>query len=198
MTDEEIYAIKPDEDGWRVLPNGYKVKIGDSVSIGDGANIGDGAEIGNDAEIGNYASIGKSAEIGSYASIGKSADLGSYVSIGNGANIGDGAEIGNDAKIGNYASIGNGAEIGDNLEILSGFASLSLTDKWVVNPYSVGQIRCGCFIGSYKDILGRSNAEWMSHEYTTEQIDLVKNFVRFCQTNEHLMLKEKNNHVRDH
>ena len=192
MTDEEIYAIKPDEDGWRVLPNGYKVKIGDSVSIGNGANIGDGAEIGN------YASIGKSAEIGSYASIGKSADLGSYVSIGNGANIGDGAEIGNDAKIGNYASIGNGAEIGDNLEILSGFASLSLTDKWVVNPYSVGQIRCGCFIGSYKDILGRSNAEWMSHEYTTEQIDLVKNFVRFCQTNEHLMLKEKNNHVRDH
>ena len=192
MTDEEIYAIKPDEDGWRVLPNGYKVKIGDSVSIGNGANIGDGAEIGN------YASIGKSAEIGSYASIGKSADLGSYVSIGGGANIGDGAEIGNDAKIGNYASIGNGAEIGDNLEILSGFASLSLTDKWVVNPYSVGQIRCGCFIGSYKDILGRSNAEWMSHEYTTEQIDLVKNFVRFCQTNEHLMLKEKNNHVRDH
>ena len=192
MTDEEIYAIKPDEDGWRVLPNGYKVKIGDSVSIGNGANIGDGAEIGN------YASIGKSAEIGSYASIGKSADLGSYVSIGNGANIGDGAEIGNDAEIGNYASIGNGAEIGDNLEILSGFASLSLTDKWVVNPYSVGQIRCGCFIGSYKDILGRSNAEWMSHEYTTEQIDLVKNFVRFCQTNEHLMLKEKNNHVRDH
>ena len=192
MTDEEIYAIKPDEDGWRVLPNGYKVKIGDSVSIGNGANIGDGAEIGN------YASIGKSAEIGSYASIGKSADLGSYVSIGGGANIGDGAEIGNDAEIGNYASIGNGAEIGDNLEILSGFASLSLTDKWVVNPYSVGQIRCGCFIGSYKDILGRSNAEWMSHEYTTEQIDLVKNFVRFCQTNEHLMLKEKNNHVRDH
>ena len=198
MTDEEIYAIKPDEDGWRVLPNGYKVKIGDSVSIGNGANIGDGAEIGN------YASIGKSAEIGSYASIGKSADLGSYVSIGGGANIGDGAEIGNGAnigdgaEIGNYASIGNGAEIGDNLEILSGFASLSLTDKWVVNPYSVGQIRCGCFIGSYKDILGRSNAEWMSHEYTTEQIDLVKNFVRFCQTNEHLMLKEKNNHVRDH
>ena len=132
------------------------------------------------------------ASIGNYASIGKSAE------IGNGANIGDGAEIGNDAKIGNYASIGNGAEIGDNLEILSGFASLSLTDKWVVNPYSVGQIRCGCFIGSYKDILGRSNAEWMSHEYTTEQIDLVKNFVRFCQTNEHLMLKEKNNHVRDH
>lgn len=156
MTAAEIYAIKPDKNGWRLLPNGNKVKIGDSVRLG------------------NYVSIGKSAEIGN------------YVSIGGGAKIGDGAKIGNDAKI------SSSVKIDDNLEILSGFTSLSLTDKWVVNPYSVGQIRCGCFIGTYRELLERSSEEWLSHSYTTEQIDLVKNFVRFCQTNEHLMLKEKN------
>ena len=35
MTIDEIYALPVDDDGWRILPNGYRVKLGDWVWLGD-------------------------------------------------------------------------------------------------------------------------------------------------------------------
>ena len=53
----EILACKPNKYGWRTLPDGNGVKIGDSVEIGDGAKIGTDVEIGNYVEIGNGVEI---------------------------------------------------------------------------------------------------------------------------------------------
>ena len=40
MTIDEIYALPVDDDGWRILPNGYRVKLGDWVTLGDGVKLG--------------------------------------------------------------------------------------------------------------------------------------------------------------
>ena len=42
MKIEEIYAIKPNDKGWRVLPNGDGVTLGNGVTLGDGVRLGDG------------------------------------------------------------------------------------------------------------------------------------------------------------
>jgi hypothetical protein len=56
MTTEEIYAIPVSGDGWRVLPNGNYLHIGERVrSEIDLAKIGSYAKIGPDAKIGSYA-----------------------------------------------------------------------------------------------------------------------------------------------
>ena len=36
MTTEEIYSLPTDGDGWRKLPTGNRVKLGDDVTLGDG------------------------------------------------------------------------------------------------------------------------------------------------------------------
>ena len=41
MTIDEIYALPVDDDGWRILPNGYRVKVGDGVRLGDWVTLGD-------------------------------------------------------------------------------------------------------------------------------------------------------------
>ena len=42
MKAEEIYAITPDENGWRKLPNGNYVILGNDVRLGDYVSLGDG------------------------------------------------------------------------------------------------------------------------------------------------------------
>jgi len=57
FTNEELFAIPADGDGWRLLPDGNWASIGYyGASIGDGARIGNGASIGDGASIGNGAS----------------------------------------------------------------------------------------------------------------------------------------------
>ena len=66
MRIEEIYAIPADGDGWRLLPNGNKLMLGDNVQAPYGLDI---ASIGAWARIGARASIGEGASIGAGASI---------------------------------------------------------------------------------------------------------------------------------
>ena len=42
MTVKEIYAIQPDNNGWRVLPNGNQVFLGNGVTLGDFVTLGNG------------------------------------------------------------------------------------------------------------------------------------------------------------
>ena len=63
MTTQDYYNIVPDENGWRILPNGNKFKLGLGCIIGKYASIGDGAQIGYRAIIGNAAKIGNGAYI---------------------------------------------------------------------------------------------------------------------------------------
>ena len=47
MTTEEIYAIKPDAFGWRRLPSGNYVILGDGVRLGNYVRLGNGVSLGD-------------------------------------------------------------------------------------------------------------------------------------------------------
>ena len=81
MNLEQIYAIPVDGDGWRLLPNGKRVKLGARItwngeaidaSVGNGASVGDGARVGDGASVGDYASVGNGASVGNDARFDKS------------------------------------------------------------------------------------------------------------------------------
>ena len=76
MKIEEIYAIPADGDGWRLLPNGNKLMLGDNVQAPYGLDI---ARIGEEARIGEGASIGEGARIGEWARIGARARIPSNI-----------------------------------------------------------------------------------------------------------------------
>ena len=40
MTTQEIYAITPNQSGWRKLPSGVVVKLGYGVKLGNGVKLG--------------------------------------------------------------------------------------------------------------------------------------------------------------
>ena len=48
MTIKEIYAIPANGAGWRVLPSGNWVKLGDGVTLGDDVKLGNGVKLGNE------------------------------------------------------------------------------------------------------------------------------------------------------
>ena len=58
LTVEQIYALPVDADGWRTMPEGYKIHIGLNVTIGASARIGAWATIGESArdpiDLGSY------------------------------------------------------------------------------------------------------------------------------------------------
>jgi hypothetical protein len=132
----EIYAIVPDVHGWRLLPNGNKIKLGHNVEISSSASIGDYASIGVYARIGAYARIGDSASIGDCAIIGVSARIGDYASIGDSASIGD------YARIGVYASIGD--------KVIFEKSPLQIqAPEFLIYPHAPGILGIGCEIHSF-------------------------------------------------
>ena len=83
MTTQDYYNIVPDENGWRMLPNGDKFKLGVHSIIGDWVKIGNNASIGTYVSIGNGAYIGNDVEIGDGTIIGKGATIDDDVSVSN-------------------------------------------------------------------------------------------------------------------
>ena len=58
MTAQEIYAITPDERGWRKLPSGVFVKLGDGVKLGNGVTLGNYVTLGDGVKLGNGVKLG--------------------------------------------------------------------------------------------------------------------------------------------
>ena len=48
MTIDEIYALPVDDDGWRILPNGYRLNLGEGVKLGTEVRLGDWVTLGDD------------------------------------------------------------------------------------------------------------------------------------------------------
>ena len=115
------------------------------------------------------------------------AQIGNWAQIGDGAQIGNGARIGNWAQIGNWARIGNEARIGNWAQIGILFPLVYLHGKWPIHPYAIGQIRCGCFIGKYEDLLDRTPTIWEQKGYSIEQRDAAIAVVSWLQSIEGLV-----------
>ena len=58
MTIDEIYALPVDDDGWRILPNGYRVNLGDGVKLGDWVWLRDGVDVGDGVTLGDWVTLG--------------------------------------------------------------------------------------------------------------------------------------------
>jgi NDP-sugar pyrophosphorylase family protein len=145
-------------DGWLTdSETGFRARIGDWARIGDEARIGDWAQIGNGTQIGDEAKIGDEARIGDWAQ------------IGNGAKIGNGTQIGDEAKIGNEAQIGDG------------FVVVYLAQRWPLHPYAPGKVRLGCYIGDYKTLENRTQAEWDKHDYSADHVAIIKASLAYFQ-----------------
>ena len=57
-TAKEIYAIAPDAYGWRKLPSGNNVKLGDDVTLGNNVKLGNNVTLGCGVTLGNNVKLG--------------------------------------------------------------------------------------------------------------------------------------------
>lgn len=145
--------------------------------------------INNEVLLGDNVKLNNWITLGARTILGNNVIINDNVTVGDDVLIGDDVIISNDVIIGDNIIISDWVKLDNDIEVLAGFTSLSLTDKWVIHPYSIGQIRCGCFIGKYDKLLKRSKEEWGKSNYTPEQVKLVKSFAKFCRDNESLMLR---------
>jgi acyl-[acyl carrier protein]--UDP-N-acetylglucosamine O-acyltransferase len=107
MTTQEIYAIKPDENGWRVLPNGNYVKLGNYVTLGDGVTLGNDVKLGNCVKLGDDVTLGNCVRLGDDVKLGNCVKLGNFVTLGNCVKLGNGVTLGEYVKLGDHVKLGN-------------------------------------------------------------------------------------------
>jgi NDP-sugar pyrophosphorylase family protein len=107
MKIEEIYAITPDSQGWRKLPSGAYVKLGNDVTVGNNVTLGYGVTLGNSVTLGNNVKLGDGVNIGNDVTLGNYVKLGDGVKLGNDVTLGNGVTLGHDVKLGNNVQLGN-------------------------------------------------------------------------------------------
>jgi UDP-3-O-[3-hydroxymyristoyl] glucosamine N-acyltransferase len=123
MTTKEIYAIKPDADGWRKLPNGNNVRLGNDVTLGNGVTLGNYVRLGNDVTLWNDVTLGDDVRLGDYVTLwndvtlGDDVRLGNYVTLGNYVRLGNNVTLGNDVKLGNNVRLGNDVTLGNCVKL---------------------------------------------------------------------------------
>ena len=64
MTAQEIYNIVPDKNGWRKLPSGVFVKLGDDVKLGCYVKLGDDVTLGDYVKLGHCVKLGDGVTLG--------------------------------------------------------------------------------------------------------------------------------------
>ena len=70
MTVEEIYKIKVNEEGWRILPNNNRVTLGDWVMLGNRVTLGDWVTLGNGVKLGDGVTLGDGVMLGNGVTLG--------------------------------------------------------------------------------------------------------------------------------
>ena len=58
MQIEEIYAITPDADGWRILREGNHVRLGSDVKLSTAVTLGDWVKLGDGVTLGDGVRLG--------------------------------------------------------------------------------------------------------------------------------------------
>jgi UDP-3-O-[3-hydroxymyristoyl] glucosamine N-acyltransferase len=137
MTTQEIYAIQPDDFGWRKLPTGNFVHLGNDVHLGTGVILG------------NWVILGDSTCLG----IG--ARLGNDVHLGYGVTLGHGVTLGNDVTLGDDVHLGNRVSLIPRTQLASGVTLDKTPIQIQCNPYTVYQyspteIGVGCVIHDFE------------------------------------------------
>lgn len=163
MTIAEMYAIRPDGNGWRQLPNGRRVAVGCGVTLGDGVILGDYVVLGD------YVTLGEDVTLGDGVGVGYGVRLGSGVRLGNHVALGDRVRLGDWVRLGDRVRLGYGVRLGEKTE-------------WTTSPLQIqgsrhlmyhagpGLVGVGCRV--YPIAVWEAEAVTLAeeHGYTPEQV----------------------------
>jgi acetyltransferase-like isoleucine patch superfamily enzyme len=159
MRVQDIYAIPPDSDGWRLLPNGNKVMLGDSVKLG------------YDVQFGQYVSVGSGTRIGSFVWTGNLVAFGSNVEVGNKVMIGHAVTIGDNVKLGNGVILGNNVVLCDDVRLGD---NVVLGDHAFLNSGTTSDTLYKDFISALPEVF--EAWKWVTAERKSPFSDVVRDY----------------------
>ena len=151
MTTQEIYAILPDEYGWRKLPNGNdvhlenNVKLGKNVTLGNDVRLRNNVTLGNDVTLGNNVILRDNVHLGNYVTLGNNVHLRNYVTLGNNVILGDSVILGNNVKLGDGVTLENRVILGNNMRFDKTPLQIQCS-PYIVYPHSETEIGVGCIV----------------------------------------------------
>jgi acyl-[acyl carrier protein]--UDP-N-acetylglucosamine O-acyltransferase len=145
MKIEEIYLIIPDKDGWRRLPNGNNVTLGNWVILGNDVKLGNDVTLGNRVTLGNDVKLGNDVTLGYGVTLGNDVTLGNWVTLGNRVTLGNDVKLGNGVKLRNWVTLGNGMKLGDGVTFDETPLQIQC-HPYLVYPFSKTEIGVGCVI----------------------------------------------------
>lgn len=127
---QDCYQYLPDEEGWRTLPGGKKIKLGNNCESGnktkiyqnckfkDGCKIGDNCSVGEDCFfeknvcIDNNCIVGENCFFEKNVCIGNNCKISPHVDVDSNCHIEDSVVLCEGSEIGSYVHIGKKTRIG--------------------------------------------------------------------------------------
>lgn len=147
---EQIYAIKPNSEGWRTLPNRSKVYVGKNLVLGACVQLGDMVYIQDNVTINDYVTIGHSSFIESDVVLGTGVILSDSVQILSRTHVGQLSFIGSrsiivrDVKIPSGTVLGNTSFVGSGVSDAIDLGHVEGYRKVLCNVQGVAYIGAGC------------------------------------------------------
>ena len=125
MTQAEFNALKRNENGYLVIPDGtdcteIAFKRIDRIEFGKYCELGDESELGYWCRLGEGCELGDECVLGDYCTLGSECKLGDECELGYGCQLGDRCEIGESCVLGGRCKLGDGCEIGDECNLAYG------------------------------------------------------------------------------
>lgn len=147
MTQAEFNALKRNEYGYLVIPNGtdctgIDFKRIDRIDFGKYCELGDDCELGYLCRLGDGCELGGNCVLGDNCTLGCRCKLGDDCELGYGCKLGDDCELGERCVLGGRCKLGSGCEIGEECNLAYG---CRLGDNCVLGDGCI--LGHGCVLG---------------------------------------------------
>jgi hypothetical protein len=172
MTTAELYAIPVQQNGWRVLPTGNYVTLGNCVKLGDGVKLGNYVKLATGVKLGDGVTLGDCVKLGDGVTLGNYVTLGTCVKLGDGVKLGNYVTLGDDVTLGNGVTLGNDVTLGNSPMAVQGSRHLAV---------HVGDhlIQIGCMTLTFAQWVETFQDVGIKHGYTALQIVEYKRILDF-------------------
>lgn len=158
MTQAEFDALKRNEDGYLIIPDGT-----DCTEI----NFGAASKVifGNGCKLGNRCELGYGCKLGDWCELRGGCEL------GDGCKLGDWCELGDRCKLAHGCKLGNWCKLGEYIDVRATFEDGRVQDGLYVQVGNIGSehriahfyidkdgtmfVRAGCWFGRMKDFKAR-------------------------------------------
>lgn len=116
MTQAEFNALKRNENGYLVIPDGTDCTGIDFKQI-DRIEFGKYCELGDGRELGYWCRLGEGCELGDECVLGDNCVLGDTCTLGHGCVLGDECRLGEGCDLGDECGLGEGCELGERCRL---------------------------------------------------------------------------------